>query len=156
MSRCLSCATIDQTDTDWDAFLCSRQDSDIHWHCPWWSLTEVTIELFGNYVPLAGMHYSSFYTPSRLCRQYGKIQRIVPVLPDFETSPLHPRFLDQISQTWGGRRRLINVAFHSSTETDDSSKAWVILQNNEPTAASARAMVDLYNESIMQYGGTSH
>ena len=100
MSRCLSRVATGRTDTDWDAFLRSRQDSDIRWECPWWSLTEVTIELFGHCVPLAGLHYSSFYTPSRLYRQYGQIQRIVPVLPDFETSPLHPQFLDQISQTW--------------------------------------------------------
>ena len=48
------------------------------------------------------------------------------------------------------------MAFRSSTGTDDSYKAWVMLQNDEPTAARARAMVDLYNESRMQYGGPSH
>ena len=99
MSRCLSRVATSRTDTDWDAFLRNRQDNDIRWQCPWWSLSEVTIELFGHCVPLAGLHYSNFYTPSRLCRHYGKIERIVLVLPDFETSPLHPRFLDQISQT---------------------------------------------------------
>ena len=155
MSRCLSRIAYDQTDTDWDAFFRSRQDNDIRWHCPWWPLTEVTTELFGHCVPLAGLHYSSFYTPSRLCRQYGQIQRIVSVLPEFETSRLHSRLLDRISQTWCGRHRLINVVFHSSTVTDDSYKAWVMLQNDEPTAARTRAMMDLYNESRMQYGGPS-
>ena len=72
--------TIDQ----WINWMKGVVDSEITWICPWWKLKYATIELYGHYLPLPGLRYSTFISPSRLCRQYGCPQFIVTIIPNFE------------------------------------------------------------------------
>ena len=84
------------TGPKWHEFLSTRSDDKIQWHWSWWQLSHMTREFFGHCVPLAGLHFTSFYTPSRLCRQYGLGQHIVHLLPNFKPSHLRPQFLEKI------------------------------------------------------------
>ena len=80
------------TGPKWHEFLSTRSDDKIQWHCSWWQLSHVTREFFGHCVPLAGLYFTSFYTPSRLYRQYGLEQHIICVLSNFKLSHLRPHF----------------------------------------------------------------
>ena len=59
--------TIDQ----WINWMKGVADSEIAWICPWCKLKYTTIELYDHCIPIPGLHYSTFISPSRLCRQYG-------------------------------------------------------------------------------------
>ena len=63
-------------------------DSEIIWTCPWLKLKYATLELYDHCVPIPGLHYSTFISPSRLYHQYGHPQFIVTILPNFEGFPL--------------------------------------------------------------------
>ena len=88
----------------------------------------MTREFFGHCVPLAGLHSTSFYTPSRLYRQYGLEQHVVTVLPDFEPSRLRMQFLEKIQHDWPGRRIEWNLRFDRSAETSDDYKVMRAVQ----------------------------
>ena len=62
-------------------------DLEITWICPWWKLKYATLELYDHCIPIPGLHYSTFITPSRLCRQYECPQFIMAILPTSKVSP---------------------------------------------------------------------
>ena len=79
----------DKCTTDqWINWMKGVADSEITWICPWWKLKCATLKLYDHCVPIPGLHYSTFILPSRLCRQYGRPQFIVTVLPNFKGFPL--------------------------------------------------------------------
>ena len=67
-------------------------DSETTWICPWWKLKYATIELYDHYVPIPGLHYSTFISPSQLYHQYGRPLFIVTVLSNFEGFPIRQDF----------------------------------------------------------------
>ena len=71
-------------------------DSEIAWICPWWKLKYATIKLYNHCIPIPRLHYSTFILPSCFCRQYGRPQFIMTVLPNFEGFPLRQDFLDKV------------------------------------------------------------
>ena len=126
----------------------SIADSEITWICPWWKLKYATIEMYDHYVPIPELHYSTFISPSRLCRQYGRPQFIVTVLSKFEGFPIRQDFLDKVKSLWPHRLLERNMHLTADVTTDDNYKAWVIMQASEPPALSKykRTQV-LMNES---------
>ena len=107
-------------------------DSEITWICPWWKLKYATLELYNHYVPIPGLHYSFFITPSRLCRQYGRPQFIMTVLPHFEGFPLKQDFLNNVKSLWPRRLLERNMHLTANVITNDNYKAWVVMQASEP------------------------
>ena len=98
-------------------------DSEIAWICLWWKLKYATLELYDHYVPILGLHYSTFITPSRLCCQYGHPQFIMIVLPNFEGFPLRQNFLDKVKTLWPRRSLERNTHLTADVTTDDNYKA---------------------------------
>ena len=105
----------------------SVADSEIILICPWWKLKYATIDLYDHYIPIPGLHYSIFITPSRLCRQYGHPQFIVIVLPNFKGFSLRQDFLDKVKTLWSRRSLERNMHLTAYVTTDDNYKAWVAM-----------------------------
>ena len=74
--------------------------------------------------------------PSRLCRQYGRPQFIVTVLPNFEGFPIRQDFLDKVKTLWPRRLLEQNMHLTADVTTDDDYKAWVVMQASEPPGLS--------------------
>ena len=106
-------------------------DSEITWICFWWKLKYATLELYDHCIPIPGLHYSTFITPSRLCHQYGRSQFIVTVPPNFEGFPLKQDFLDKMKTLWPRRSLERNIHLTADVTTDDNYKAWVTIQASE-------------------------
>ena len=102
-------------------------DSEITWICPWWKLKYATIELYDHCVPIPGLHYSTFISPSRLYRQYGCPQFIVTVLPNFKGFPIRQDFLDNVKTLWPRRSLERNMHLTADVTTDDNYKTWVAM-----------------------------
>ena len=139
----------DKCTTDqWINWMKGVTDSEIAWVCSWWKLKYVTIELYGQCLPIPGLHYSTFISPSRLCRQYGRPQFIVTILSDFEGFPLRQDFLDKVKTLWPRRSLERNMYRTANLRTDDNYKAWIAMQVIEPPgfARNKRAQV-LQDES---------
>ena len=111
-------------------------DSEITWICPWQKLKYATIELYDHYVSIPGLYYSTFITPSRLCRQYGCSQFIVTILPNFEGFPLRHDFLDKMKTLQPRRSLERNMHLTADVTTNDNYKAWVAMQASEPPGLS--------------------
>ena len=120
--------TIDQ----WINWMKGVADSEIAWICPWWKLKYATIEQYDNCIPILGLHYSTFISPSHLYRQYGCPQFIVIVLPNFEGFHLRQDFLDKVKTLWPRRLLERNMDLTANVTTDDNYKAWVVMQASEP------------------------
>ena len=107
-----------------------------------------TLELYDHCVPIPGLHYSTFISPSRLCHQYGRTQYIVTVLPNFEGFPISQDFLDKVKTLWPRRLLERNMHLTADVTTDNNYKAWVVMQASEPPGLSKykRTQV-LMNES---------
>ena len=123
-------------------------DSEITWICPWWKMKYATLELYDHCVPIPGLHFSTFISPSRLCLQYGRTQYIVSILPNFEGFSISPDFLDKVKSLWPHRLLERNMHLTTDVTTDDNYKAWVVMQTSEPPGLSKykRTQV-LMNES---------
>ena len=106
--------------------------SEITWICPQWKLKYATIELYDHYIPILGLHYSTVISPSRLCRQHGRPQFILTVLPNFEDFSLRQDFLDKVKTLWPRRSLERNMHLTIYVTTDDNYKAWVAMQASEP------------------------
>ena len=98
-------------------------DSEITWICPWWKLKYATIELYDHYIPILGLHYSTFITLSCLYHQYGRPQFIMNVLPNFEGFPLRQDFLDKVKTLWPHRLLERNMCLTVNVTIDDNYKA---------------------------------
>ena len=98
-------------------------DLEIIWIFPWWKLTYATLELYDHCIPIPGLHYSIFITPSHLCRQYGRPQFIVIILPHFEGFPLRQDFLDKVKTLWPRKLLELNMHLTADVTTDDNYKA---------------------------------
>lgn len=126
----------------------SITDAEITWTCPWWKLKYATIELYDHCVPLPGLRFSTFITPSRLCCQYGRRQFMVTVLPNFEGFPLRQDFLDKVKTLWPRRTLERNLNPNADVTTDDCYKSWVVMQSAEPPGfARYKRIQMLLNES---------
>ena len=123
-------------------------DLEIIWICPWRKLKYTTIEPYDHCVPIPGLHYSTFISPSRLCRQYGRSQYIVTVLSNFEGFSIRQDFLDKVKTLWPRRSLEKNIHLIADVSTDDNYKTWVVMQASEPPGLSKykRTQV-LMNES---------
>ena len=95
-----------------------------------------TLELYDHYVPIPGLHYSTFISPSRLCCQYGRPQFIVTVLPNFEGFPIRHDFVDKVKTLWPRRSLERNMHLTANVTTDDNYKDWVVMQASEPPGLS--------------------
>ena len=95
-----------------------------------------TIELYDHCVPIPGLHYSTFISPSRLCHQYGHSQYIVTVLSNFEGFPIRQDFLEKVKTLWPCRSLERNMHLTADVTTDDNYKAWVAMQALEPPGLS--------------------
>ena len=102
-------------------------DSEITWIFPWWKLKYATLELYAHCIPIPGLHYSTFISPSRLYRQYGRSQYIITVLSHFEGFPLRQDFLDKVKTLWPCRSLERNMHLTADVTTDDNYKAWVAI-----------------------------
>ena len=79
-------------------------------------------------VPLAGLHFITFYNPARLCRQYGQKQLIVGPVHDFEPGPLTQNFLNNLVESWPRRTILRRIDYDGDLSTDDQYKEWIQMQ----------------------------
>ena len=132
----------------WIDWMKGVADAEITWICPWWNLKYATIELYGHCLPLPGLHYSTFISPSRLCRQYGRPQSIVTIIPDFEGFPLKQAFLDKVKTLWPRRLLERNICQTTDMTTDDNYKAWISMQATELLGfAKYKRIQMLFNES---------
>ena len=77
---------------------------------------------------LLNIAHSTFISPSRLYRQYGRPQFIVTVLPNFEGFLIRQDFLDKVKTLWPCR--LLERNMHLTA--DDNYKAWVAIRASEP------------------------
>ena len=111
----------------WAKFLLSRNEESICWHCPWWKLSFVTTSVIGDCVQIASFGTVTFYTPLRVCRQYGRVQRILHPVPSFAPYAVTPFFLREICSHWTSRSFARNLSFTQELTTDDEYKAWVEL-----------------------------
>ena len=108
-------------------FLLSKNEESICWHRPWWKLSFVTTSMIDNCVQIASFGTVTFYTPFRVCRQYGKVQRILHPVPSFTPYAVTPFFLREIRSRWVSRSFARNLSFSQEPTTDDEYKAWVEL-----------------------------
>ena len=123
-------------------------DSEIAWICPQWKLKYATTELYDHCIPIPGLHYSTFISPSCLYHQYGRPQFIVTVLPNFEGFPLRQDFLDKVKTLWPRRSLERNMHVTVDITTDDNYKAWVTMQVSElPGFSKYQRTQVLFNES---------
>ena len=107
-----------------------------------------TIELYDHCVPNPGLYYSTFISPSRLCRQYGRSQYIVTVLSNFEGFPIRQDFLDKVKTLWPRRSLERNMHLTADVTTDDNYKACVVMQASKPSGLFKYKMTQvLMNES---------
>ena len=111
----------------WTNFLLSRTEESICWHCPWWKLSFVTTSVIDHCVQIASFGTVTFYTPLRVCRQYGEVQRILNPVPSFTPYAVTPFFLREIHSHWISRSFARNLRFTQELTTDDVYKAWVEL-----------------------------
>ena len=111
----------------WTNFLLSRNEESIYWHCPWWKLSFVTTSVIDNCVQIASFGTVTFYTPFRVCRQYGQVQRILHPVPSFTPYVVTPFFLREIRSRWASRSLARNLSFTQETTTDDEYKASIDL-----------------------------
>ena len=99
-------------------------------------LDYITLKLYDHCVPIPGLYYSTFISSSQLCRQYGRPQFIVTVLPNFEGFPIRQDFLDKVKTLWPRRLLERNMHLTADVTTDDDYKAWVVMQASEPPGLS--------------------
>ena len=111
-------------------------DLEIAWICPWWKLKYATIELYDHCIPIHGLHYSTFISPSHLFCQYGRPQFIVTVLSNFEGFPIRQDFLDKVKTLWPRRSLERNMDLTADVTTDDNYKTCVVIQALEPPGLS--------------------
>ena len=123
-------------------------DSEIAWACPWWKLKYATIELYNQCVPILGLRFSIFISPSILYHQYGRRQFIVTILHNFEGFPLRHDFLEKVKTLWPRRTLEWNLNPNADVTIDYNYKTWVTIQVIEPPrlARSKRAPI-LQDES---------
>ena len=123
-------------------------DSEIAWIYPWWKPKYATLELYDHSVPIPILHYSTFITPPRLCRQYGRPQFIVTILPHFEGFSLRQDFLDKVKTPQPRRSLEHNMHLTIDLTNDDNQKVWVAMQASEPLGSSKYKRTQmLLNES---------
>ena len=48
----------------------------------------MTIRSYTYFVPIAGLHSSTFYNPGQFCRQFGQKQLIMGLVHEFGLGPL--------------------------------------------------------------------
>ena len=113
------------------SWLSTFPDTMIQWMCPWWRLQHVTLRSYTYCVPVASLHFVTFYNPSRLCRQFGQKQLIVGPVHEFEPGPLSQNFVDNLIKTWARRTILRQINYNGDLSTDDQYKEWIQLQQNE-------------------------
>ena len=136
------------TTNQWVNWMKGVADSEVVWIYPQWKLKYATIQLYDHCVPIPGLYYSTFISPSHLCRQYGRPQFIVTVLPNFEGFPLRQDFLNKVKTLWPRRSLERNMHLTADVTTDDNYKACDVMQASEPPGLSKykRTQV-LLNES---------
>ena len=123
-------------------------DSKIVWICSWWKLKYATIELYDHYIPILGLHFFTFISPSCFYRQYGHPQFIVTVLPNFEGFLLRQDFLDKVKTLWPRRSLERNIHLTADVTTNENYKAWVAMQASKPPGFSKYKRTQmLLNES---------
>ena len=90
--------------------------------CPWWRLQHVKLRSYTYFVPVASLHFATFYNPRRLCRQFGKKQLIMGPVHEFEPGPLSQNFMDNMTETWPRRTILRYIDYNGDLSTDDQYK----------------------------------
>lgn len=113
------------------SWLSTFPDTLIQWMCPWWRLQYMTIRSYTYYVPIAGLHFATFYHPAWLYRQYGQKQLIVGSVHEFKLGPLSHNFLDHLVETWPCRTIMRCIDYDGDLSTDDQYKEWIYLQQTE-------------------------
>ena len=103
----------------------------IQWMCPWWRLQHVTLRSYTYCVPVASLHFATFYNLARLCKQYAKKQLIMGPVHEFGPEPLSQNFVDNLTRTWPRRTVLRHIDYNGDLSTDDQYKEWIQLQQNE-------------------------
>ena len=53
------------------SWLSTLLDTLIQWTCPWWRLQHVFLHSYTHCVPVASLHFATFYNLARLCHHYG-------------------------------------------------------------------------------------
>ncbi len=113
--------TVDAWVTWFDEFL----ESEIRWTCPWWNISIFTTALLNGYIQMAGLRQTSYYTPSRLCRQYYKRQEIPPTTVAFDISSITRFFLSRVANAWPHRHIVTVTGVAEDIETSDHYRTWV-------------------------------
>ena len=103
----------------------------IQWMCPWWRLQHMTLRSYTYRVPVASLHFATFYNPARLCRQFGQKQLIMEPVHEFGPGPLSWNFMENLLGTWPQRTILRHIDYEGDLSTDDQYKEWIQLQQTE-------------------------
>ena len=91
----------------------------------------MTINSYTYCVPVAGLYFSTFYNPGRLCRQFGQKQLIMGPVYEFGSGPLSQNFVNNLTETWPRRIVMRHIDYNGDLSTDDQYKEWIQLQQNE-------------------------
>ena len=106
-------------------WLSTFPDTMIRWMCPWWRLQHVTLRSYTYCVPVASLHFTTFYNSARLYRQFGQKQLIIGPVHEFGPGPLSQNFVENLVRTWPRRTILRHIDYDGDLSTDDHYKEWI-------------------------------
>ena len=124
------------TETPPNSWRCPKLAIHFSWHYDSMDVSMVEIAacdtaFLHSLRPIASLHFTTFYNPSRLCRQFGQKQLIVGPVHEFEPGPLSQNFVDNLIEIWPWRTILRQISYNGDLSTDDQYKEWIQLQQNE-------------------------
>ena len=91
----------------------------------------MTLRSYTYYVPVASLHFATFYNPAQLCRQFGQKQLIMGPVHEFGPEPLSQNFMDNLVGTWPRRTILRHIDYDGDLSTNNQYKKWIQLQQIE-------------------------
>ena len=98
------------------------------WVVEWWRITSIVNHVFkDNYIPLIGLRYYSYYSPSRIARQFGDHQGIPNEDGIFHISVFTKKVLGRIRETLLKRIVAKDIHFPQFLHPTSGYKAWLIV-----------------------------
>ena len=92
----------------------------------WWHIIGMVNCFFkDNYVPLIQLHRCSYYSPSRIARQFGECQGVPNDDGIFHISVFTVRVLGRIHETWLKRMVAKDIHFPRFLHPTSAYKTWL-------------------------------
>ena len=87
----------------------------------------MTLRSYTYCVPVASLHFATFYNPGQLYRQFEQKQLIMGPVYEFGPRALSQNFVDNLTGTWPRRTILRQIDYNGDLSTDDQYKEWIQL-----------------------------